>query len=98
MECCVRDCTMPREVGFRTCVIREHRGEEDARKLRGKRMKRRNQQGSSSTLQEGRVKGRFTRRWTHNEQLVVRPCGIVIGRATFYAAEAMTAVKVLSSL
>lgn len=40
------------------------------------------------------VKGIFSRRWTHNEQLMVRPCGIIIGRATFFSAESMTGVKV----
>lgn len=53
----------------------------------------------TTTLNEGRsvVKGVFSRRWTHNEQLMVRPCGIVIGRATFFSAESMTGVKVCLS-
>ncbi|KAL1937192.1 hypothetical protein VTO73DRAFT_14465 [Trametes versicolor] len=29
----------------------------------------------------------FTRRRTHNEQLLLRPCGIIIKRATFYGSE-----------
>lgn len=41
-----------------------------------------------------RLKGAFGRKWTHNEQLMVRPCGVVIGRATFYNAESVSAVKV----
>lgn len=41
-----------------------------------------------------KVKGVFSRKWTHNEQLMVRPCGMVIGRATFYSSESMTAVRV----
>lgn len=40
------------------------------------------------------IKGVFSRKWTHNEQLTVRPCGVVIGRATFFSAESMTGVKV----
>ncbi|KDQ12188.1 hypothetical protein BOTBODRAFT_89130, partial [Botryobasidium botryosum FD-172 SS1] len=35
-----------------------------------------------------KVKTVFTRRSTHNEQLVVRPCGVVVGRATMYYSEA----------
>jgi hypothetical protein len=34
------------------------------------------------------------RKWTHNEQLCVRPCGIIISRATMYNSEAVPAVKV----
>lgn len=36
----------------------------------------------------------FHRTWTHNEQLAVRPCGIIVSRATFYQAEAISGVKV----
>lgn len=37
--------------------------------------------------QKLKMKAAFTRRWTFNEQLMVRPCGIIISRATFYEAE-----------
>lgn len=37
---------------------------------------------------------RFGRRRTHNEQLIVRPCGIIVSRATFFGSEAVSAVKV----
>ena len=40
------------------------------------------------------IKGRFSRRWTHNEQLFVRCCGIIISRATFYGSEGVSGVKV----
>ncbi|KAG6818923.1 hypothetical protein H0H93_000251 [Arthromyces matolae] len=40
-----------------------------------------------------KVNARFTRRRTHNEQLVVCCCGIIAGRATMYGAEAISAVK-----
>jgi hypothetical protein len=39
-------------------------------------------------------KARFGRRRTHNEQLVVRPCGIILSRATFYGSEGIAAVAV----
>ncbi|OJT10707.1 hypothetical protein TRAPUB_12773, partial [Trametes pubescens] len=33
------------------------------------------------------MRAMFTRRRTHNEQLLLRPCGIIIKRATFYGSE-----------
>ncbi|KAI0740570.1 hypothetical protein C8Q76DRAFT_608605 [Earliella scabrosa] len=33
------------------------------------------------------IKAYITRKWTHNEQLMVRPCGVIIARATFYESE-----------
>ncbi|KAI0712635.1 hypothetical protein C8Q76DRAFT_621583 [Earliella scabrosa] len=33
------------------------------------------------------LKASITRKWTHNEQLLVRPCGVIISRATFYESE-----------
>ncbi|EIW51585.1 uncharacterized protein TRAVEDRAFT_137153 [Trametes versicolor FP-101664 SS1] len=43
-----------------------------------------------------RVRARFGRRRTHNEQLIVRPCGIITARETFYGAE--TTPQVLDML
>ncbi|KAK0217792.1 hypothetical protein IW262DRAFT_1463032 [Armillaria fumosa] len=37
------------------------------------------------------VVGRLNRKWTHNEQLFVRPCGVIVSRCTFYNAESLTA-------
>jgi len=37
-----------------------------------------------------RLKAQFGRRRTHNEQTLVRPCGIIFARATFYGAEAVS--------
>ncbi|KAJ7126519.1 hypothetical protein C8R43DRAFT_1134848 [Mycena crocata] len=39
------------------------------------------------------VKGRLSRNWTHNEQLFVRCCGVIISRTTFFDAEGITSVK-----
>jgi hypothetical protein len=39
-------------------------------------------------------KGRFSRRWTHNEELCVASCGVILGRATFFGSEAPNGVKV----
>ncbi|EIW56144.1 uncharacterized protein TRAVEDRAFT_129214 [Trametes versicolor FP-101664 SS1] len=45
-------------------------------------------EGTTTTL-----KARFGRRRTHNEQLVERPCGVILSRATFFGSEAVSAVK-----
>ncbi|KAF9543544.1 hypothetical protein CPC08DRAFT_770213 [Agrocybe pediades] len=44
---------------------------------------------------QGNVKAKayFGRRWTHNEQILMRPCGIIILRATFYGSEAISSVN-----
>jgi hypothetical protein len=36
----------------------------------------------------------FGRRRTHNEQLIMRPCGVILSRATFFGSEAVSAVNV----
>jgi hypothetical protein len=41
-----------------------------------------------------KLKAQFGRRWTHNEQILVRPCGIILVRATFFGAEAVSNVLV----
>lgn len=92
-RCCVRGCMMPREQGFRTCVLREHRAEENSRIMRGRRPKDPKKRLVTENGRRKALKGTFSRKWTHNEQLMVRPCGVVIGRATFYQWESMTAVK-----
>jgi len=44
-------------------------------------------------------KARFARRRTHNEQLIVSCCGVVLARGTMFGAEAISGVKVrLSNL
>ncbi|KAJ7167590.1 hypothetical protein C8R46DRAFT_1093498 [Mycena filopes] len=40
-----------------------------------------------------RVRARFGRRRTHNEQLCVGSCGVILGRATFYGSEAPNGVR-----
>lgn len=41
-----------------------------------------------------RIRAQFSRRRTHNEQVIVAPCGVIIARATFFGAEALNAVAV----
>lgn len=40
------------------------------------------------------AKARFGRKRTHNEQLCVGSCGVILGRATFYGSEAPNGVRV----
>lgn len=99
-RCCVTECVNKRDPGFRTCSLAAHRGEEKYRKERARKRKvakvaGMEHEGSASGKGRKRdVKGVFCRKWTHNEQLMVRPCGIVVGRATFYSSESVTGVKV----
>ena len=43
---------------------------------------------------EKKMKSTLTRKWTHNEQLLVRPCGVIVARATFFEAEAPSNCRV----
>lgn len=96
-ECCINGCLGLREAGHRTCSLPQHRAAESARK-ESRRRRASNRQAPYDTttrpVKKATLKGVFSRKWTHNEQLMVRPCGVVIGRATFYNAESMSGVKV----
>lgn len=41
-----------------------------------------------------KLRARWGRRQTHNEQLIVRPCGVILARQTFYGSEGLSYVKV----
>ena len=41
-----------------------------------------------------KIRAQFGRSRTHNEQILVAPCGMIIARETFYHAESITAVVV----
>ena len=45
-----------------------------------------------------KISAKFGRSRTHNEQLFVTPCGIIVARETFYHAEALYSVIVCGSL
>jgi hypothetical protein len=40
------------------------------------------------------IKAQFGRRRTHNEQIIVAPCGTILARETFYGAEAVSTAAV----
>ena len=41
-----------------------------------------------------RIRALFGRKRTHNEQIIVAPCGMILAREIFYAAEAISTVVV----
>jgi hypothetical protein len=45
-----------------------------------------------------KTRARFGRRWTHNEQLCVATCSVVLGRMTMYGSEAVNGARVSQSL
>lgn len=45
---------------------------------------------SKSDTGNKKIKAQFGRRRTHNEQTLVRPCGIIFARATMFGAEAVS--------
>jgi CxC6 like cysteine cluster associated with KDZ transposases len=55
-------------------------------------------ESSKSALGNRKIKAQFGRRRTHNEQTLVRPCGIIFARATFFGAEAVSNVLVSLSI
>ena len=48
----------------------------------------------SPTIGKKALRAQFGRKRTHNEQLIVAPCGIIVARETFYHAEAVHSVVV----
>jgi len=49
-------------------------------------------EGSTGTKK--RISAQFGRRRTHNEQILVAPCGIILARETFFGAEAIATCAV----
>ena len=41
-----------------------------------------------------RIRARWARRQTHNEQIIVRPCGVIIARGTMYGSESVSNIVV----
>ncbi|KAJ7151061.1 hypothetical protein C8R46DRAFT_914205 [Mycena filopes] len=100
--CIVTGCEHRAGIGWRTCTDPTHRSFEQGRRTKGKAMfvLRARQARTSGepepqapTSNPIKVRGRLSRRWTHNEQLIVRCCGIILSRATFFGSEAITSVK-----
>jgi hypothetical protein len=124
--CCIQNCSISAEKGYRTCREPSHRAFEISKNvnksaltmLRGRLVQAGLQEGSvtgsgvdstshtqllastnpsavGNNSQPSLVKGRISRRWTHNEQLFVRCCDVIISHATFFGSEGVSGVKVL---
>ena len=52
---------------------------------------------SITTTGKNKIHARFGRMWTHNEQILVAPCGVIIARETFYNAESIPTVVVCTT-
>ena len=51
----------------------------------------------NTAMPKKRVRARFGRRHTHNEQILVAPCGMILAHETFYGAEAIGTCAVRSA-
>jgi len=49
---------------------------------------------AATALVPKKLRAQFGRKRTHNEQIIVAPCGMIVSRATFYGAEAVSSVVV----
>lgn len=110
LECCIINCTLAARAGHITCTLPEHGTWENARgQTSMSQLNRRLRRAgvtqadaepddelvdNSIQLSNSKVKGRASRRWTHNEQLFVRCCGVIVSRATFFGAEGVAGHKV----
>ncbi|KZO93021.1 hypothetical protein CALVIDRAFT_486523, partial [Calocera viscosa TUFC12733] len=101
--CAVEGCDQRVEDGLRTCSLAEHMLLESNYKAIGQsfnllktqlqleevEVATKNVEAKRTEKKDVKPMARFARRRTHNEQLVVRPCGIILARGTFYGAEAL---------
>jgi hypothetical protein len=53
-----------------------------------------NVSNSQQSEKKVRIRAQFGRKRTHNEQIIIAPCGIIIARETFYGAEGVGSVIV----
>ncbi|KAJ7223482.1 hypothetical protein GGX14DRAFT_351911 [Mycena pura] len=108
-QCHIIGCEQPASADFITCSISEHRAKEqtilslistedfddtvrdntgiwevNSAVMSGKK---------GQAKKQPTVRLRTTRRWTHNEQLFVLSCGVIIARATFFSHEGPASVK-----
>ncbi|KAJ7117828.1 hypothetical protein C8R44DRAFT_626848 [Mycena epipterygia] len=98
--CYIYSCDAPVQAGFSTCVAESHRAHELASLERHAAMFQLHNRlqhagipqipSAAPSSSEPRVKGKNSRHWTHNEQLFVKCCGVIISRATLYGSESIT--------
>ncbi|KAJ7225287.1 hypothetical protein GGX14DRAFT_349519 [Mycena pura] len=97
--CCIRGCDEVAESGYRTCTEPTHRAFQTAAEQKNTAIGPNNGLEEPTAAAEAdvqsslRLKGRLYRNWTHNEQLFVRCCGVIISRATFFGSEGVSGVN-----
>ncbi|KAJ7178438.1 hypothetical protein C8R43DRAFT_872162, partial [Mycena crocata] len=97
-KCCINGCDALAQHGFRTCTLEAHHDFQKAAEERNSAMfqlhsRLRKAADEAAPSESTGVKGRLSRNWTHNEQLFVRCCGVIISRTTFFGAEGITSVN-----
>ncbi|KAH9829417.1 uncharacterized protein C8Q71DRAFT_888422, partial [Rhodofomes roseus] len=104
-QCSILGCENNADMDFKTCSIESHRAMETANKARQSalpddvlNMDEEDAAEEDNIKDDGqsgpKLRARFGRRWTHNEQLCVATCGVVLGRMTMYGSEAVSGIKV----
>ncbi|EIN03778.1 hypothetical protein PUNSTDRAFT_77731, partial [Punctularia strigosozonata HHB-11173 SS5] len=97
--CAVVGCTASCEEPFKTCAISQHRALENDLLSRADVIMDIQPDGGAQDCSEkdeaGNTipKARFGRRRTHNEQLCVATCGVILSRATFFGSEGIDGVR-----
>ncbi|KAJ7125554.1 hypothetical protein C8R43DRAFT_898602, partial [Mycena crocata] len=105
--CCVQGCNAASQPGFKTCSLEAHRALQTAAEEKNTAMfqlRSRLRHAASSAPPPAvnsttdpppvKLKAKLTRNYTHNEQLFVRCCGVIISRATLFGSEGVTGAKV----
>ncbi|PBK83279.1 hypothetical protein ARMGADRAFT_945016, partial [Armillaria gallica] len=87
-KCFVKECQLPPEKKDKR---RTHKGMRELVSRYLRRPRDTHEDGDRVNVVESRptIIGRLNRKWTHNEQLFVRPCGVIVSRCTFYHAEGL---------
>ncbi|KAJ7672974.1 hypothetical protein DFH06DRAFT_979239 [Mycena polygramma] len=94
LKCAVVDCTLDVEPGHRTCSNPEHRALETAYFSRGKalfQLRSRLRKAGVAVPQDS-VPTEIDED-IDDEQLIMRSCGVILSRATFFGSEAISAVN-----
>ncbi|RDB27256.1 hypothetical protein Hypma_004511 [Hypsizygus marmoreus] len=87
--CAVTTCALPVRLGYQTCDIPEHNSAPTTLPVSDE-VTEVDEAGvcdGKSSLGNTKPRARFGRRRTHNEQLCVATCGVILGRATFFGSE-----------
>ncbi|KAF8802794.1 hypothetical protein BYT27DRAFT_7226251 [Phlegmacium glaucopus] len=92
--CSIVNCSNLVIPGRKSCALVDHQRVEDVHNERGQEGPVPVTPNSTTRNSNPRIRAQFGRRRTHNEQLFIAPCGIIIARETFYHAEALYSVIV----